>query len=42
MITAYVLKEFLFLSAGIGSLLGIGHYTSLGIGIDIGKEKNGI
>ncbi len=42
MITPYVLKEFLSLSAAIWSVFGIVHYTSLGIGIHNGKEKNGI
>ncbi len=34
-----VLKELLFLCAGTGSVLGISRYTSLDIGISIGKWK---
>ncbi len=32
----------IFLCAGIRSVLGIGHYRTLSIGIGIGKEKNGM
>ncbi len=39
MITSYVLRELLFLCTGIGSILGIGCYLSLGIRIGIEKEK---
>ncbi len=39
MITPHVLKELLFLCAGIGSVLGIKRYPSLGIGIGTGREK---
>ncbi len=39
MVTPYVLKELLFLCAGIGSVLSISHYTSLSIRISNGKEK---
>ncbi len=39
MIAPYVLKELLFLCAGAGSVRSIGHYQSLSIGVDIGKEK---
>ncbi len=39
MITPYVLKELLFLNAGIGPVLYIGRYASSSIGISIGKEK---
>ncbi len=39
MITPQVLKELLFLWAGIGSVLGIYCYTSLGIGIGIRRDK---
>ncbi len=35
----YVLKELLFLGTGIGSVLGIGCYASLGVGISIRMEK---
>ncbi len=39
MFTPYVLRELLFLCTGIGSVLAIGRYPSLGIRIGITKEK---
>ncbi len=39
MITPYILKELVFLCAGVGSVLGVVHHASLGIRISIAKEK---
>ncbi len=41
MITPYILKQLIFLYAGIGSVLSISHYSSLGIAVGYREGESG-